>query len=54
MKNLVRVLVLALVMVAFVGFGKAYMLQKSHIDSNANQIVLVDFDDCGEPEYIAR
>ncbi|HOP57329.1 MAG TPA: hypothetical protein PLH02_04785 [Bacillota bacterium] len=52
MKNLVRIFLAALVVMAFIGLGKAYMVQKAHVDNN--QIVLVDFEDSGEPEYIAR
>ena len=53
MKKIVKIAVLALVLFALVSGGKAYFEQKAIRNIDSDQVVLVDFDNSGDPDYVS-
>ncbi|MFA5467011.1 MAG: hypothetical protein WC251_04080 [Candidatus Izemoplasmatales bacterium] len=54
MKKLMKVAIIALFGIALLSQGYRNMVGKGVVENRNPEVVLVDFDNSGDPEYVAR
>ncbi|MGI6392598.1 MAG: hypothetical protein ACOX16_03170 [Candidatus Izemoplasmatales bacterium] len=54
MKKIFKVAVIALFGLALLSFSFKSMMDKGVVGNDNHRVVMVDFDNSGDPEYVAR